>query len=86
MYNLQSSFCTQELSLVPERVFSLPLECLVRAEPVMNGLECARVDSVVIFDIFDIVFLSLFKMDPYDFPVQLALVQQAQRPEYLHTF
>ena len=78
MYNLQSSFCTQELSLVPERVFSLPLECLVRAEPVMNGLECARVDSIVIFDIFDIVFLSLLKIDPDDLPVQLALVDHCQ--------
>ena len=78
MYNLQSSFCTQELSFVPEHVFSLSLERLVRAEPVMNGLECAGVDSVVIFDIFDIVFLGLFKIDPYDFPVQLSLVQQAQ--------
>ena len=78
MNNLQSSFSTQELSFVPERIFSLTLECLVRAEPVMNGLECAGVDSVVIFDIFDIVFLCLFKIDPYDLPVQLSLVQQAQ--------
>ena len=78
MNNLQSSFSTQELSFVPERIFSLPLECLVRAEPVMNGLECAGVDSVVIIDIFDIVFLGLFEIDPYDLPVQLALIQQAE--------
>jgi hypothetical protein len=44
----------------------------------MNGLECAGVDSVVIFDIFDIVFLGLFEIDPNDLPVQLALIQQAE--------
>ena len=50
----------------------------------MNGPECPRVEPIVIFDIFDIVFLSLLKIDPDDLPVQLALVKQTQRAEYLH--
>ena len=84
MYNLQSSLSIQELSLVSKSIFSFTLECFVRAEPVMNTFECPRVDSIVIFDIFDIVFLSLLKIDPDDLPVQLALVKQTQRAEYLH--
>lgn len=86
MDNLQSSLSSQEFSFVSKSIFSFALECLVRAEPVMYTFECARVDSIVIFDIFDIVFLSLFKIDPDDLPIELALVKQTQRAEHLHSF
>jgi hypothetical protein len=86
MDNLQSSLSSQEFSFVSKSIFPFTLECFVRAEPVMNTFECARVDSIVIFDIFDIVFLSLFKIDPNDLPIEFALVKQTQRAEYLHCF
>lgn len=52
----------------------------------MNRFESTRVDSVVIFNIFDIVFFCFIKIKPDDLPIKFSLIKQTQRPKYLYSF
>ena len=83
MNNLYCSLSTQQFPLISKLILSLALESLICAEPIMNCLECARVDSVVLLDILDPLVPRIVQIDADNFPVELALVKQAQRAEDL---
>ena len=78
MNDFKSAFGSEELAVMTKSILALALKGLIRAEPVMNGLESPGVNSVVILYVFDVVLFCLFKVDSDDLPVKLALVQETQ--------
>ena len=84
MYDLKRVLGCEQSAPVSELILSLALECLVRAEPVLNGLECPWIEPVVVFYVLDTPFLGLFRIDADDFPVKFALVEQTERAQHFY--
>jgi len=78
MNDFKSAFGSEELAVMAKSILALALKVLVRAEPVMNGLESPGVNSVVILYVFDVVLFCLVKINSDDLPVKLALVQETE--------